>query len=168
MRKGKVMQNDMYRVMRLVHDFLKDERQKQQMKLPSEAYFLNEDEIVCFQRKRGDSRYPYTFDGLTLWAYSSGNVKIQESAFNILLGWENSLEPGLAFFFGIKRGGELSSRFRYRSSRVFRQVEFCSRAKNYAGGSDRFPRYFSAIGVRALLDPRSVPQQDDRGARIYR
>lgn len=86
------MQKDMYRVMRLVHDFLKDERQKQQMKLPSETYFLNEDEIVCFQRKRGDSRYPYTFDGLTLWAYSSGNVKIQESAFNILLGWENSDE----------------------------------------------------------------------------
>lgn len=104
MQERKVMQKDMRQVMRRVHDFLKDARKKQQMKLPSEAYFLNEDEIVCFQRKRGDSRYPYTFDGLTLWAYSSGNVKIQESAFNILLGWEISLEPNLAFFFGIKQG----------------------------------------------------------------
>ena len=53
-------------------------------KLPSNAHFLNADEIVCYPRSFGDSRYPYTYDGLTLWAYASGNAKIEESAFSVL------------------------------------------------------------------------------------
>lgn len=73
-------------------------------KLPSNAYFLNADEIVCYPREFGDSRYPYAFDGLTLWAYASGNVKIEESAFNILLDWEHTGEPTLGFFYGTEGG----------------------------------------------------------------
>ena len=78
------MQNEMRRIIQSVHDLRKDEQLRQQVKLPPEAYFLNKDEIVCFPRKNGDSRDPYAYDGLTLWAYASGNVKIQESAFTVL------------------------------------------------------------------------------------
>ena len=81
-----------------------DAKLREKGKLPSDAYFLNADEIVCFPRDKGDSRYPYAYDGLTLWAYSSGNMKIEESAFNVLLDFENGKEPTLAFFYGAESG----------------------------------------------------------------
>ena len=73
-------------------------------KLPSGCYFLNEDEILCETRATGDSRYPYSYDGLNLWAYSSGNVKIEESRFNVMLDFACGKEPNLAFFVGKKMG----------------------------------------------------------------
>ena len=76
-----------------------DAKLREKGKLPSDAYFLNADEIVCFPRDKGDSRYPYAYDGLTLWAYSSGNMKIEESAFNVLLDFENGKEPTDSFPF---------------------------------------------------------------------
>ncbi len=76
---------------------------KKEDALPSDCYFLNKDEIVCFGRDFGDSRYPYACDGLTLWAYASGNMKIEESAFNILLEFPEGKEPNLCFYSGIRR-----------------------------------------------------------------
>ena len=70
--------------------------------LPGNCYFLNADEIVCFKREFGDSRYPYSSDGLTLWAYSSGNLKIEESTFNVILDFTEGKEPNLAFYAGKK------------------------------------------------------------------
>ena len=93
-------------VVEKVRALQKDEGMRERGKLPSNAYFLNADEIVCFPREFGDSRYPYAYDGLTLWAYASGNMKIEESAFNVLLDFENGKEPTFAFFFGLDRGGE--------------------------------------------------------------
>lgn len=72
--------------------------------LPSGCYFLNDDEILCEKRRFGDSRYPYSCDGLTLWAYSSGNVRIEESTFNVLLDFCEGKEPNLAFYIGVKSG----------------------------------------------------------------
>ena len=89
-----------------VHGLQKSEALRERGKLPSNAYFLNADEIVCFPRGFGDSRYPYAYDGLTLWAYSSGNVKIEESAFNVLLDFENGKEPTFGIFYGLARGEE--------------------------------------------------------------
>lgn len=70
--------------------------------LPSDCYFLSDDELLCNKRIFGDSRYPYSVDGLTLWAYSSGNVKIEESTFNVLLDFCEGKEPNLAFYTGVK------------------------------------------------------------------
>ena len=72
--------------------------------LPGNCYFLDKDEIACFPRAFGDSRFPYSHDGLTLWAYSSGNVSIEESAYNVLLGSPEGKEPNLCFYSGLKRG----------------------------------------------------------------
>lgn len=95
------MQQELQTIVEKVHTFLTGKARKSEGKIPSNAYFLNADEIVCFPRAFGDSRYPYAYDGLTLWAHASGNIKIEESAFNILLDWENTGEPNMAFFFGI-------------------------------------------------------------------
>ena len=74
------------------------------VKLPSRCYFLNADEILCETRPTGDSRYPYSYDGLNLWAYSSGNIKIEESRFNVMLDFACGKEPNLAFYLGKKTG----------------------------------------------------------------
>ena len=85
-----------------IHSLKADATNAQKNALPSGCYFLNEDEVLCEKRLFGDSRYPYSCDGLTLWAYSSGNVKIEESTFNVLLDFCEGKEPNLAFYAGEK------------------------------------------------------------------
>lgn len=87
-----------------VEQLYKDGEQLKSASLPSGCYFLNEDEILAEKRYFGDSRYPYSSDGLTLWAYSSGNLKIEESTFNIILPFPEGKEPNLAFYIGKKKG----------------------------------------------------------------
>ncbi len=72
-------------------------------KLSGECYFLSYDTILSKPRGDGDARYPYAYDGLTLWAYASGNVKMEESVFNIFLPAFEAKEPNLAFFAGLKK-----------------------------------------------------------------
>lgn len=95
------MQDEMQSVINKVHALKANKKLQAACKLPSNAYFLNADEIVCYPRSFGDSRYPYTYDGLTLWAYASGNAKIEESAFSVLLDCAISHESNLAAFFGM-------------------------------------------------------------------
>ena len=54
-----------------------DEKLKEERKLPSKCYFLSEDTVLSYRRGDGDARYPYACDGLTLWAYTSGNIKTE-------------------------------------------------------------------------------------------
>ncbi len=72
-------------------------------KLPSNCYFLDEHTILAYKRKLGDARHPYAFDGRTLWAYSSGNISVEESLYNIFLDAREGKEPYLCFFAGQKR-----------------------------------------------------------------
>ena len=51
--------------------------------LPGNSYFLDKDEILCYPRKVGDSRYPYYNDGLVLFAHSDGYLDCVEGDFNI-------------------------------------------------------------------------------------
>lgn len=82
---------------------LKNEKALQERgALPSNCYFLNEDEVVCFPRESGDARRPYSCDGLVLWAYSSGNIKIEESTFNVNLDFFYGQDPKIAFYYGKK------------------------------------------------------------------
>ena len=75
-------------------------------KMPSGCFFLGEDDVLCLKQKKGDARYPYSCDGLTLWAYSSGNAKIEESTFNVVLPFTGGREPNLCFYVGEKRGNK--------------------------------------------------------------
>lgn len=96
------MYKELQEIIEKIHTLQADKAKQTAGKLPSNAYFLNADEIVCYPRSFGDSRYPYASGGLTLWAHASGNVKIEESAFNILLDWEHTGEPTLGFFYGLQ------------------------------------------------------------------
>ncbi len=82
---------------------LKKEHKKDNYLLEN-TYFLDDGRILSiFQdRMNGVSRFPYSSDGFTLWAYSSGHLSINESTFYVSLPSEEGKEPYLAFF-----GGEL-------------------------------------------------------------
>lgn len=82
---------------------LENSSDKEKYRLPSECYFLGEDEIVCYPREIGDGRYPYQRDGLTLWAHSSGNISVGESLYNVFLDSLDGKEPNIAFFVGEKQ-----------------------------------------------------------------
>ena len=77
---------------------------KEERRLPSDCWFLDENTILAYKRKVGDGRYPYAKDGLTLWAYSSGNISVQESLFNVFLDAREGKEPYLCFFAGAENG----------------------------------------------------------------
>ena len=77
--------------------------------MPSGCYFLSADDVLCEKRKKGDARYPYSCDGLTFWAYSSGNAKIEESTFNVILPFAEGREPNVCFYVGVKNQCDNSS-----------------------------------------------------------
>ena len=66
------MMNEIQNIVNKVHTLLNNKELQEKGKLPSNAYFLNADEVVCFPREFGDSRYPYAYDGLTLWRMRQG------------------------------------------------------------------------------------------------
>ena len=72
--------------------------------LPGNACFLGDDEIMCLDRERGESRYPYSEDGLVLWARSTGYIDACESVFTIFKTANFGEGPHVAFFGGIKEG----------------------------------------------------------------
>ena len=74
--------NNFDKIIKKVEDLLNDPKAKKDGRLPSSSYFLSADDVVCFPREFGDARRPYSCDGLTLWAYSSGSIKIEESIFS--------------------------------------------------------------------------------------
>jgi cellobiose phosphorylase len=88
-----------------IADLLKriDRLEKKAPRLPGNAFFLSPREIVCLERNDGDSRYPYSADGLCLWAYASGYLSLSESSFFVFPPVNEGKEPYLAFFGGIKK-----------------------------------------------------------------
>ncbi len=70
--------------------------------LPEKSFFLQKDVILCYPRKTGDARYPYSVDGFTLWAYSSGYMSLNESTFYYILPADEGKEPYVNFFGGLK------------------------------------------------------------------
>ena len=83
-----------------VHQLKKDKSNT----LPENSFFLDEDEIVCFSRSGGDSRYPYYNDGLVIFAHSNGYIDCNESDFDIFSAANSFVDANIAFFAGEKKG----------------------------------------------------------------
>lgn len=92
--------NGFEKIIKKVHEFLSDNAARKNGKLASGCYFINADDVLCLPRDFGDSRRPYSANGLTLWAHSSGNIKIEESTFNYNLEFDCGKDPKIAFYFG--------------------------------------------------------------------
>lgn len=72
--------------------------------LPDNSYFLDEDTVLCYSRKYGDSRYPYYSDGLVLFPYTNGDIQCVDGMFTIFKANEYSEEANTGFFVGEKYG----------------------------------------------------------------
>ena len=70
--------------------------------LNEQCYFLKNNNILAFRNPTGDSRYPYTVDGLTLWAYASGNISINQSNFFLIPPTIEGKEPYINFYGALK------------------------------------------------------------------
>lgn len=69
--------------------------------LPSNAYYLSGGDVLCCPRKNGVSRFPYSCDGLNMWAYSSGVIHAVEGTFNVFHPVHSEHESSVNFFVGI-------------------------------------------------------------------
>lgn len=69
--------------------------------LPSNAYYLENGDVLCCPRKNGVSRFPYSADGLNMWVYSSGVIHAIEGVFNLFRPVHHEHESSINFFVGI-------------------------------------------------------------------
>lgn len=72
--------------------------------IAGECVFLDKDTVLSFGKSFGNSRYPYSRDGLTVWANSSGNITVEESILHIFPDTTEGREPRIAFFAGEAHG----------------------------------------------------------------
>ena len=86
---------------KLLYSKIKQGLNKGDNKLPSNCYFLSKETVLALPNPYGDSRHPYVRDGLTLWAYSSGYITINESNFYVIPTTLEGKEPYMAFFGGL-------------------------------------------------------------------
>lgn len=75
--------------------------------LPSNHFFLEDGSVLAFPRGDGDTRQPYIYDGMMVWAYACGYIRAQDAKFNIFPEVREGEEPHVAFFANID--GELIS-----------------------------------------------------------
>ena len=86
---------------KLLYGKIKASLKRKEGKLPSNCYFLSKENVLAMPNPYGDARHPYTRDGMTLWAYSSGYISINETNFYIIPITLEGKEPYLSFFGGL-------------------------------------------------------------------
>lgn len=113
-------------------------------KLPRNTFYLNENDILCCERDKGESRYPYDADGLVVWAHSSGFIDACESTFSIFKTANYAEDPSIGFFAGIPLdNGEFypisvlgASRQLFEPLEVRRYVVYSFRCAYYIADTD--------------------------------
>lgn len=73
-----------------------------QGKIPGNAYYMEGDRVLCGERTLGESRFPYSEDGLVVWLRSTGFIDACESKFTIFRTANFGEESPVEFFGGIK------------------------------------------------------------------
>ncbi len=91
--------NEILELVEKVHNLNKDKDSA----LPDNSYFLEENTVLCYPRKFGDSRYPYYRDGLVLFPHTSGYLDCVDGMFNIFRCANYNEDTPIAFFAGEKR-----------------------------------------------------------------
>ena len=94
------MNNEIISLFKECRKAIKEKRPEN--RLVSNCFYLKGDKILALRNPYGDSRYPYSVDGLTLWAYASGNIVINQSNFFVSPLTVEGKEPYINFYAGIK------------------------------------------------------------------
>jgi len=85
-------------------ELMNNSQKAEKVRMPGNAYFLEDGSILALQRDDGDSRYQYGKNGFNLWVYSSGYIHANEGLFTQFLRAGDGQEPKIAFFAGIPDG----------------------------------------------------------------
>ncbi len=72
--------------------------------LPGNVYYLNNENILCCERNSGNSRYPYSIDGMNLWINSNGYIEADDGSVMIFRKYESMEETSVDFWGGIQNG----------------------------------------------------------------
>ena len=75
--------------------------------LASNHFFLEDESVLAYPRTEGDSRQPYQNDGVAVWAYGSGYIRVLDGKLSIFPEVNEGEEPRIAFFANVD--GELVS-----------------------------------------------------------
>ena len=70
--------------------------------MPGNAFFLEDGRVLCRDRARGDSRYPYGVDGFHFWVHASGRMHGNRGMYYPFLPSAEGQTPPIAFFLGIQ------------------------------------------------------------------
>lgn len=69
--------------------------------MPGDAFVIDDTEVLCLPRAKGDSRYPLGRNGMNFWVYGSGYMHGNEGLFSTFLRAAEGQEPNIAFFAGL-------------------------------------------------------------------
>lgn len=110
---------------------------KEDCALPQNTFYLN-DGILCMEREKGESRYPYEMDGLTIWVHSTGYIDSCESTLTYFKQADLREEPCIGFWGGEKNNGKYfpvsvtgASRQMYEDDNIKRYTVFLKRCAYY-------------------------------------
>ena len=114
--------------------------------LPENSFFLDGEEILCYPRERGDSRYPYDNDGLVLFAHSDGYMDCVEGDFNVFKAAHYNEDTNIAFFAGEK------------TNSVFSPISVTGAARQLFENDDinRYTVYTPACAYYVVETPKAI------------
>lgn len=145
--------NQLKNLMKQINDF----KATDDNSLPQNAFYLNENQILCCERDYGVSRFAYDANGLVVWARSSGHIDAYDSTFTIFRELNNFEDASIAFMGGIKReNGEYFPISLFECHRqLFENIDI----KRYVVYSFRYAYYIAdtadvtfAVRVHASMD----------------
>ncbi len=89
-------------LLKLVQEFRSNKDKIEESKVASNCFILDDNIILQESREFGNTRYPYSKDGLTIWANANGYFSINESSFHFIPETGEGKEPYTGFFAGIR------------------------------------------------------------------
>ncbi len=93
------MKDKILSLLNQINELLANE--KTALKLPDNTFFMDDDLILSGVRRKGVSRYPYSRDGLVVWASHNGYITANESNFTVFRPAYTDEIPPIGFFMGI-------------------------------------------------------------------
>jgi len=147
------LENQVRELMQQINDF----KATADNSLPQNAFYLNENQILCCEREYGESRFAYDANGLVVWARSSGRIDAYDSTFTIFRELNNFEDASIAFMGGIKQ--ENGDYFPVSLFECHRQLFEAIDVKRYVVYSFRYAYYIAdtpdvtfAVRVHVSMD----------------
>ena len=96
---------ELLRLNQLVEECEEQIRLGRTPRLPGNTSFLADGRVLCRERNRGDSRYPYGSDGFNLWVNASGYIHCNHGLYFLFLPAQEGEQPPIAFLTGTRTPG---------------------------------------------------------------